>query len=109
MIQAYGHQPPPKLPTWEEYIATRETELYHWQARYMRLLDRPGPKYPSVSDEFQTLEWRGDDEIERNYFMWLFSYYETQLKGHFGSVTFINAKLLPMSMIANIQKSKVHH
>ncbi|XP_021956016.1 uncharacterized protein LOC110852291 isoform X2 [Folsomia candida] len=102
--------PPQKLPTWEEYVASRETDLAHWYYRYLHLLERPGPKYPPVSDTYHTLgqEVRGD-ELERNYFMWLYSYYEPQLRGHFGSVTFINAKLLPMSMIATIQKSKVRH
>jgi hypothetical protein len=90
-------------------VASRETDLDHWWARYHHLLSRPGPKYPPVSDQFHTMNWNPEDEIARNYFLWLFSYYETQLKGHFGSVTFINTKLLPMSMIANIQKTKVQH
>ncbi len=65
-----------------------------------------------MGEGFHRLDWRGgsdDDESTRNYFMWLFSYYEPQLRDHFGSVTFINAKLLPMSMIGNIQKAKVLH
>jgi len=99
----------PKFPTWEEYIATRETELSHWVNRYDRLLERPGPKYPNVSDLYRTLDEKQENEIDRNYMLWLFSYYETQLLLHFGSVTFINSKLLPMSMIANIQKAKVKH
>lgn len=101
---------PPKMPTFEEYIATRETELSNWYHRYLRLLERPGPKSPSVSDRFWTLDApMPEDEQDRNYMMWLFTYYETQLVLHFGSVKFINSKLLPMSMIANIQKSKVKH
>lgn len=100
---------PTKLPTWEEYVASRETELWAWYSRYVHLLERPGPSYPPVGDGFHSLEWRGGEETQRNYFMWLYSYYEPQLKGHFGSVTFINAKLLPMSMIGNIQKAKVVH
>jgi len=116
MVQQMGGgypRPPvrPKLPTWEEYVASRETELVSWYSRYLHLLERPGPKYPEVSDAYHSLEWRGGDgeEVERNYFMWLYSYYEPQLRGHFGGVTFINAKLLPMSMIGNIQKAKVQH
>jgi len=99
---------PPKFPTWEEYLAKRETELSHWLDRYNALLERPSPKDPKVSEKYWSLEGRTADE-DRNYTMWLFSYYETQLILHFGSVKFINSKLLPMSMIANIQKSKVKH
>lgn len=105
-----GYPAPPKLPTWEEYLAKRETELSHWYERYVQLLERPGPKVINVSDKYWTLDTPlPDAEIDRNYLMWLFAYYETQLVLHFGSVKFINSKLLPMSMIANIQKSKVQH
>ncbi|XP_037042493.1 uncharacterized protein LOC119078878 isoform X2 [Bradysia coprophila] len=101
---------PPKVPTWDEYLAKRETELRHWYDRYVRLLERPGPKVISISDKYWTLDSPlPDAEIDSNYLMWLFAYYETQLVLHFGSVKFINSKLLPMSMIANIQKSKVQH
>lgn len=101
---------PVVLPTWEEYLLKRETELGHWYFRYLRLLERPGPKTPTVSERF----WRLDapipqEEQDKNYMMWLFTYYETQLVLHFGSVKFINTKLLPMSMISNIQKTKVQH
>lgn len=105
-----GYPVPPKVPTWEEYLAKRETELRDWYDRYVQLLERPGPKAISVSDKYWTLDAPfPDNEIDTNYLMWLFAYYETQLVLHFGSVKFINSKLLPMSMIANIQKSKVKH
>ncbi|XP_037041411.1 uncharacterized protein LOC119078070 [Bradysia coprophila] len=101
--------PTRKMPTWTEYIATRETELDHWCSRYLRLLERPAPKTPTVSDRFWKLDAPiPEEEYEKNYMMWLFSYYETQLILHFGSVKFINSKLLPMSMIGNIQKTKLH-
>lgn len=105
-----GYPVPPKVPTWEEYLEKRETELSHWHERYVQLLERPGPKAISVSDKYWTLDAPlPDAEVDRNYLMWLFAHYETQLVLHFGSVKFINTKLLPMSMIANIQKSKVQH
>ncbi|KAJ6648667.1 hypothetical protein Bhyg_03898 [Pseudolycoriella hygida] len=105
-----GYAPPPKVPTWDEYLAKRETELSHWYQRYIQMLERPGPKTILVSEKYWTLDTPlPDDEIDRNYLIWLFAYYETQLVLHFGSVKFINSKLLPMSMIANIQKSKVEH
>jgi len=101
---------PPKLPTWEEYEGKRETELSHWYQRYLHLLDRPSPKLPNVSDRFYILDTSpSEGELERNYMTWLFLYYETQLYLHFGSAKFINSKLLPMSMIATIQKTKVQH
>jgi hypothetical protein len=105
-----GYPVPPKVPTWDEYLAKRETELRDWYDRYIRLLERPDPKSVSVSDKYQTLDSPMPDTADgRNYLKWLFTYYETQLVLHFGNVKFINSKLLPMSMIANIQKSKVQH
>ncbi|XP_037039313.1 uncharacterized protein LOC119076579 [Bradysia coprophila] len=109
-INSYPPREIPLLPTWTEYIAKRETELSHWYYRYLRLLERPAPKTPTVSDKFWKLDAPiPEGEYEKSYMMWLFSYYETQLTLHFGSVKFINSKLLPMSMIANIQKTKVQH
>lgn len=103
------HQPI-KLPTWLEYLAKRETEHVHWYQRYLYMLERPAPKVPTVSDRFWLLDSSGSEsEADRNYMRWLFAYYETQLVQHFGNVKFINSKLLPMSMIANIQKTKVQH
>lgn len=101
---------PAKLPTFTEYLAKRETELIHWYQRYLYLLERPAPKTPPVSERFWILDSSASEgELERNYMMWLFTYYETQLVLHFGTAKFINSKLLPMSMIANIQKTKVQH
>lgn len=109
----FGMIPTPvstKLETWPEFLATRETKLVYWYTRYIDLLERPSPKSPSVSDRFWILDSSvTEGELERNYMMWLFTYYETQLVLHFGSAKFINSKLLPMSMIANIQKTKVQH
>lgn len=100
----------PKLPTWTEYLAKRETELVHWYQRYLYMLVQPAPKTPNVSERYWILDASvSEGELERNYMMWLFTYYETQLVLHFGSAKFINSKLLPMSMIANIQKTKVQH
>jgi len=102
----FGIDFPKKLLTWEEYLAKRETELSHWHQRYIHLLERPSPKQPHVPERF----WILDSSVsDRNYIMWLFLYYETQLVLHFGSAEFINSKLLPMSMITNIQKTKVHN
>lgn len=84
-----GCRIPPKVPTWEEYVAKRETELVHWYYRYNILLQRPGPKFISVSDNYFTLDSLPEDD---NYLRWLFAYYEPQLALHFGSVKFINSR-----------------
>jgi len=105
-------------PNWAEFVAGRETSyrFRHWHQRYQKLLERPPPKAPSASTSDWTSELspssesdEGSENEAENYANWLLTYYQQQLVFHFGTVDFINYKLLPRSMINYIQKSKVLH
>jgi hypothetical protein len=96
-----------KIDTFEEYCAKRETELQHWYERYLKMLERPDAKTPELTNEFWSISL--PDPCKNHHLMWLFSYYGAQLMKHFGSMQFINTRLLPMSMIESIQKSKLQH
>src|SRR5689334_3402709 len=53
----------PKLPSWEKYVSSRETELVHWYWRYVHLLECPGPQSPALSLDFNVLKRKREEEL----------------------------------------------
>ena len=102
-----------KPQTFEEYCSQREHSLEHWWDRYTSLMSIARPAEPVALDarataELERLRRNGNDDADADdYAKRLVGYYDNQLGRAFGSLEFIDMRLIPKSLVEAIKKAKI--